>query len=639
MLNCELPRYKSCKYIIIIFLIVASCAAFGRIAGNDFINYDDDLYINAVSHIKSGLNTEIIKWVFTAPIASNWHPLTILAHMLDWRLFGAHASGHHMVSLFLHIGSVLFLFLFLNKTTNSLWPSAFAAALFAFHPQRVESVAWAAELKDVLSMFFGMTCLYAYAFYAERSKFTTYLLCLILFILSLMSKPMMVTLPFVLMLLDYWPLKRWQKAMDENGRRFNSISRLIWEKVPFILLTVASSIATLWAQNKAGSVVSADYMPFLTRGVNAIISYAAYLDKFFWPHNLAVIYPYEATLLLWKVLISILILMVITVGVIYLIKKLPFLFVGWFWYLGTLIPVIGLIQVGSQPMADRYTYLPSIGIAIMLAWGIPSFIKNEDMRKKILFPMGVVFIAIMSLMTWQQCGYWKNSITLFTHVLKVTRDNSVAHKCFAKALEDKGRIEEALNHYNQSIRLNPNFADAYLFRGVFYDKFGQYQLAIEDYNNAILLSPNYVDAFYNRGVSYAAIGQYQQAYDDYNKAISLNPNYDVAYNARGAIYLKLGHYQQAIEDFNRAIRLNPADIRFYNNRGILYTNLGQNQQAIEDFSTAIRLKNDYANAYNNRAFVYLNQGNIELGCYDAQKACALGNCTTFEAAKSKGRCR
>jgi tetratricopeptide (TPR) repeat protein len=639
LLNYKPAQWENCKYIIIIFLIVVSCAAFGRIAGNDFINFDDDVYINAGSHIKSGINTESIKWVFTAVVAGNWHPLTILSHMLDWRLFGANASGHHMVSLFLHIGSVLFLFLFLNKTTKNIWPSAFAAALFAFHPLRVESVAWAAERKDVLSMFFGMACLYAYAFYSERSKFTTYLLCLILFILSLMSKPMMVTLPFVLMLLDYWPLKRWQKAMYENGKRFNSISRLIWDKVPFILLTIASSIVTLWAQNKGGAVVSADYMPFLMRGANAIISYAAYLEKFFWPHNLAIVYPYEASLLLWKVLISIFILIVITAVVIYLIIKLPFLFVGWFWYLGTLIPVIGLVQVGSQPMADRYTYLPSVGIAIILAWGIGSFIKNEDLRKKILFPMGAVFIAILSLITWQQCGYWKNSITLFTHVLKVTRDNSVAHKCFAKALDDKGRNEEAFNHYNQSIRLNPHYADAYLFRGIFFDKLGQYQLAVEDYNNAIGLSPDYVDAFYNRGVSYAAIGQYQQAYDDYNKAISRNPDYAVAYNARGAIYLKFGQYRQAIEDFNRAIQLNPADVKVYNNRGILYTNLGQQQLAIEDFSTAISLKDDYANAYNNRAFVYLNQGNIELGCYDAQKACALGNCTTFENAKSKGNCR
>ena len=253
-------------------------------------------------------------------------------------------------------------------------------------------------------------------------------------------------------------------------------------------------------------------------------------------------------------------------------------------------------------MADRYHYLTSIGLAVMLSWGIPSLIKREELRKKILFPAAMAFLAILTFLTWQQCGYWKNSIELFKHALQVTKDNALAHNGFASALFDEGKTEEAIDHYNKSIQLNPYYVNTYYSRGITYDKLGQYQMAINDFSNAISLKSDYADA----------------------------------YNARGAIFLKFGQYQQAIEDFNRAIQLNPTDIRGYNNRGILYTNLGQPQMAIKDFSTAISLKDDYANAYNNRAFVYLNQGNIELGCYDAQKACALGNCTTFEAAKSKG---
>ncbi len=285
---------KKYTYLIVIFLIVASCAAFGRIAGNDFINYDDNIYITENNHIKSGINSESIKWAFTAVVVSNWHPLTLLSHMLDWNLFGANASGHHLVSLLLHIGAVIFLFLFLNKTTNNIWPSAFAAAFFALHPLRVESVAWAAERKDVLSMFFGMASIYAYAFYAENSKLSKYFLCLILFALALMSKPMMVTLPFVLMLLDYWPLKRWQKALAAPVEsRFKLAGKLIWEKIPFIFLTIVFSIVTFWAQNKGGAVVPMEYLPFLKRIANAIVSYVAYLEKIFWPVNLAVFYPYE----------------------------------------------------------------------------------------------------------------------------------------------------------------------------------------------------------------------------------------------------------------------------------------------------------------------------------------------------------
>jgi tetratricopeptide (TPR) repeat protein len=628
---------KKYTYLVVIFLIIASCAAFGRIAGNEFINCDDNEYIVENSHIQSGFNSQTIKWATTAVVQGCWHPLTMLSHMLDWSLFGANASGHHLVSLLLHIGAVIFLFLFLNKTTNNIWPSAFAAALFALHPLRVESVAWASERKDVLSMFFAMACLYAYAFYAEKTKLSKYLLCMILFALALMSKPMMVTLPFVLMLLDYWPLGRWQKALtpvkvpiapSERAKekktkkheadiikekkismplmsRFQIIRSLLWEKAPFIFLAFIFSIVTLWSQNKDKMIISTDKLPFLECFRNAIVSYVAYLGKIFWPVNLAVFYPFELHLPIWKILISGIIIIIITIAVIYYIKKLPFLFVGWFWYLGTLFPVIGLVKFGIHAIADRYTYMPSIGIAMMLAWGIPSLIKSENLRKKILFPAGIAYLAILAVLTWQQSGYWKNSLTLFSHALQITKNNYLADSHVAEALLAEGKNEEAIDYHNKAISITPDNFMPYFHRGVVYSKLGQYQRAIEDFN----------------------------------KAINLKPDYAKPYNNRAFVYTKLSQYQRAIEDLNKAINLEPNYANAYFNRGIAYYKLGQYKLAIEDFSKAIHLKEDYAIAYNNRAAIYLEQGNKELGCRDAQKACALGQCNKIEAARVKEYCR
>ena len=532
---------KKHAYIIIIILIIASCTAFGRIAGNDFINFDDNEYITGNNHIKSGINAESVNWAFTTTYYTYWHPLTWLSHMLDWSLFGTNPSGHHLVSLLLHIGAVIFLFLFLNKTTNNIWASAFAAAFFALHPLRVESVAWASERKDVLSMFFGMASIYAYAFYAERTKISRYFLCLILFILSLTSKPMLVTLPFVLLLLDYWPLGRWQMALSAPVEsRFKLTGRIVWEKIPFFILTIATSIAAIWAQNNAGAMVKMENLPFVKRFSNAILSYAIYLGKIFWPHNLAVYNPYDFSLPLWKVLISGIIIIFVTIAEIYHIKKTPSSFVGWFWYLGTLIPVIGLVQVGTHAMADRHTYLPSVGIAIMLAWGIESLIMSENIRKNILFPAVIAFIIITSVLTWQQCGYWKNSITLFSHALQVTKDNYLAHNNIALSLSEEGKITEALYHYNEAIRLKPYYAYAYNNRGILYAKLGQYKSAIDDFNKAVQFKEDCFEAYFNLGRIYSNTGKYQSAIENYNKAITLRPDNAYVYNNIGIINFKQG---------------------------------------------------------------------------------------------------
>lgn len=603
---------RTYAYIVSIFLAVTCFIAFIRILGNGFVNLDDIGYITNNYHIQYGINLASIEWAFSSVVLGNWHPITFLSHTLDWSLFGANASGHHLISLLLHIGSVLFLFFFLNKTTKKLWFSAFAAAFFALHPLRVESVAWAAERKDVLSMFFGLASIYVYASYVENFKLSRYFFCLILFALSLMSKPMLVTLPFVLLLLDYWPLGRWTKEISTPVKsRSHLIGRLIWEKAPFILLTIVSSIVTLWTQNKGGAITSTDQLSFPSRVANAVISYVSYLAKTFWPVDLAVFYPFEYSFVFWQILASCLILIIITAVVIWTIKKFPFLFVGWLWYLGTLIPVIGLVQVGKQAMADRYTYLPSIGIAIMLAWGIPYLFPREDIRKKILFPAGVAVLSILAVLTWHQCGYWKSAATLFNRALQVTKNNSLARNGLGLALFEERKIAEAINHYNEGIRLDPWYADIYNNRGLAYAELGQRQRAIEDYNQAIRLKKNFPDGYYNRGNVYSKCGQYQYAIDDYNEAIRIRPDHAESYYNRGVNYSELGKYKHAIKDYSEVIRMKPNYAEASYDRGVAYGEMGQYQQAIKDYNETIRIKSDHFRAYNNKGTIYAKLGHYQ----------------------------
>jgi len=420
----------------------------------------------------------------------------------------------------------------------------------------VESVAWIAERKDVLSAFFWMLTLCLYVYYTEKPVIRRYLPTIFSFACGLMSKSMVVTLPMVLILLDYWPLGRWQRVISAPvANRCHLSSRLLGEKTPFILLTIASSIVSLLAQNIEGSLSSAENLPFFTRGSNAIISYAAYLKKTLWPVNLAVFYPYEFQLPLWKVLISGFIIVTITVVFVYNIKKLPFSFVGWLWYLGTLVPVIGLVQVGRQAMADRYTYLPSIGIAVILAWGVPLLFKREDIRKKILFPAAMASLAILTLLTWRQCGYWKSSIDLFNHTLQVTKNNYMAHNNLALALSDKGKIEQAMIHYNEAIHLKPDIVLLYNNRGNLYTKLGHYQMAVEDFNKAICFEPDDVYVYNNRGIAYSELGQYQRAIEDFNEAIRLKPDYAKAYNNRALVYFNQKNFFSGCSNARKACAL------------------------------------------------------------------------------------
>ncbi|MGV8058038.1 MAG: tetratricopeptide repeat protein [Smithellaceae bacterium] len=578
---------KKYAYFITL-LLIASLIAFGQILGNNFINFDDNEYIIENNHIKSGLNAATVKWAFTSVVSGNWHPLTLISHTLDWSLFKDHAGGHHFISLLLHIGSALFLFLFLNKTTQAFLPSAFVAALFALHPLRVESVAWAAERKDVLSMFFGLATLYAYALYVEKNKLSKYFLCLLLFALGLMAKPMLVTLPFVFVLLDYWPLGRWQKALATakvqaatsdrlekkkikqrkadyiQEKKISSpvinrsplVRSLLWEKVPFFVLGVVSSILTIWAQNK--SIISLQKLPFAERVNNAIVSYVAYLGKFFWPVDLAVFYPYSHSFPIWQVSGAAAILLIISFAVFYFRRRAPFFLVGWLWYLGTLVPVIGLVQVGRQAIADRYTYLPSIGIGIMLTWGIVYFLPQEKLRKVILLPAAGIVLSVLTILTWQQCGYWKNSITLFSHALQATKDNYLAHDSLGVALDAEGKHQEAMEQYKSAIKINPDYANAYYnLASAFKDQKNIVE-AEKNFRETIRINPGDSDAHNNLGI---ILEQHYKKYDDaiyhYRQALKKQPdNFGVHYNM-GLTLVQKGSLEEAIKHFRTAVYLKP----------------------------------------------------------------------------------
>jgi tetratricopeptide (TPR) repeat protein len=665
--------------LICLALAILTVITFWSLKDCGFINLDDNFYVYENAYVQSGLNWSSIGQAFSSElvkISTNWHPVTWLSLMLDYQIFGLNPQGFHLVNLLFHVLNTILLFLVLRRMTKTLWPSAFVAALFAIHPLHVESVAWIAERKDVLSTFFWMLTMGAYSYYVEHLGFRRYLFVLLFFVLGLMAKPMLITLPFVLLLLDYWPLHRFQeikpdhKIQPEESKfltsdkqkkksknkqtvkgslevkkpadpeyKWSLIYSLLWEKVPLFALAILSSIVTFIAQQKGGSVASIEAIPLGVRIGNTFVSYIAYIGKMIWPSNLAVLYPYPRLLLPWQVLGSILLLIAITLVVIWRAKKFPYSTTGWLWYMGTLVPVIGIVQVGNQAMADRYTYIPLIGLFIMVAWGVPDFLKKWNYRKEILLISSVLSILCLSIITWTQVGHWQNSITLFNHTLEVTDNNWLIYNNRGAVYNEIGNYRQAIEDYNKAIEIKPDYADAYNNRGNAYNGLGNYRQAIEDLNRAIGIKSSYANAYYNRGVAYKGLGNYRQAIEDYNKAIEIKPGDVDAYINRGNAYNGFGNYRQAFEDYSRAIEIKPDYAEAYNNRGNEYYNLGDSRQAIEDYSRAIKIKPGHANAYNNRGVIYINQGDNISGCHDAKKACELGNCQALLWTKGKGLCR
>jgi tetratricopeptide (TPR) repeat protein len=474
--------------------------------------------------------------------------------------------------------------------TKARWESAFVAALFALHPLHVESVAWVSERKDVLSTFFWLLTMGAYCLYVERPGLRRYLFVVLFFALGLMSKPMLVTLPFVLLLLDYWPLQRFQQTTDreirtavnkpvsgdkQKGRKkqiageeaklaepAGSLSQwallrpLLWEKVPLLALTVLSSIVTYGVQQKGGAMQA---LPLSDHISNAFVSCIAYIGKSIWPNDLAVIYPYSLSLPAWQVLGAVFILTGVTIMVIWKARRAPYLATGWLWFAGTLVPVIGIVQVGVQARADRYTYVPLIGLFIIAAWGISELSKKWRYRKEILFASSTVVLLCFCLVTWSQTGYWQNSFTLFEHALNVTENNYIAYFNRGSVYSRLGNYRQAIADFDRAIAINPNNVDAYNNRGNAYSRLGNYQQAIGDYDKALSIKQNNVDIYYHRGNAYSSLGNYKQALGDYDKALSIDPKEAKAYNSRAYAYWRLGNTQQAIEDLKTAARLGYQD--------------------------------------------------------------------------------
>jgi Flp pilus assembly protein TadD len=554
---------------IIIFLIAIILITYWPMQYFEFANYDDDIYVTENIHVCSGLTKDSVIWAFTTMDAGFWHPLTWLSLMFDYELYRSNPTGYHWTNVLFHIANTLLLFLALNRMTGAIWRSGFVAALFAVHPLHVESVAWIAERKDVLSTFFWMLTMYAYAIYVERPGVWKYVLVFISFSLGLMAKPMLVTLPCVLLLLDYWPLHRFEfikstgnfvdveKHSPFTDKKFFSTTHLILEKVPLFVLVIIVSIATYIAEQKLGALGLQEIFPFTARLANALISYTAYIWKMIWPVHLSVYYPHPGNWPLTYLIVSFLILIIITAVAMRTLKTHPYFAVGWLWYLGCLVPVIGLIQVGSHAMADRYTYIPLTGLFIIVAWGVPDILRQWRHKRLILSILSGLVLVSLIMCTTVQVKYWENGISLFQHAVNMTGDNGIILNNFGNALARKGRIEEAISQYTKAINLQPNNAEAYNNLGKVLTIQGKYNEAINEYKKVIILKPRHIKAYFNIGVAYSELGNYQEAIFYYLEALKIKADFVAAYNNLGIAYARMGDIDQAILHFQKALAIFP----------------------------------------------------------------------------------
>ena len=593
--------------------------------------------------------------------------------MLDVELYGFRPGMHHLTNLLFHLANTLLLFFALHRMTKAAWQSAFVAVLFAVHPLHVQSVAWVAERKDVLCTFFWMLAMGAYVRYIERPRPGSYVSVLAFFALGLMAKPMVVTLPFVLLLLDYWPLRRFEendsardmrsganahvltnKGKRKSGKKLSaqaavkeirpadhrsrqaSIRLALLEKVPFLVLAAISSVVTFIAQAKGEAVISLKELPLGVRIPGVFISYVSYIGKAIWPTGLAVLYPHPGSWPLGQTLVSLVLLSAITVGVITAAKRFPYLATGWLWFTGTLVPVIGIVQVGQHAVADRYTYIPLIGIFIMAAWGIPALLKKLPYRKEVLIAAASAVIGCLFVATWIQVGYWKDSITLFDHTLSVTSRN-------VSILLDRGYVyyglgdyRRALEDFDEAIAINPGDSDAYNNRCIAYGALGNYEEALSDCDRAIATDPQDPSPHVARAAVYGKLGNYGSAIEDLDRAVELNPGFAEAYFNRGIAYSKLGDQRRAIADYDRAIEINPMFAGSYNNRGNSYAMLGDQRQAIADYGRALAINPGLTNSYLSRSASYSQLGNRRLAIEDLQAAARFGSQDAENSLKEMG---
>ena len=647
----DAPRTKTNRHLaaaICGLLLLTVAVVFGRTAQYEFVNYDDDKYVYENLHVAHGLTAKTVAWSFTTFQADNWHPLTWLSHAMDCQLYGAErAGGHHLTNVALHAAVAILLFLVLWQMTGNLWPSAIVAAVFALHPLRVESVAWVAERKDLLSSLFFMLTLAAYLGYV-RHPFSRgrYLLVAASFGLGLLAKPMLVTLPFVLLLLDYWPLGRFRFSGSAgksdppwHGDRTETPAaeplpkqplasqptwrRLIAEKIPLAALAAASCVVTVFAQRDA--IATLTKTPIWSRIANALVSYVAYINELFYPVGLAVFYPHpKENLPIWKIVGALLVLGGVSAAAWIGRKRAPYLLVGWLWYLGMLVPVIGLMQVGDQAMADRYTYLPQIGLVIAMAWGAANVAVAWPYRRLAYGTASVLLVAALMACSWRQTSFWSDSETLWTRALDCTSGNALAHNNLGTALERDISLDAAVADGRVAKRLSPNVEASHRTGGAGSGAGEQsdkatiadrkaaslYLEAIAHYQKALEIRPGFYLAHYNIGNALAACGQGDRAIAEFRTALKSQANYAPAHNNLGNILFSQGRNNEAIAEYRKAIELNPDSANAHNNLGVILSRRGDLAAAIPQLQKAVEIKPDFVTAHDNLATALKNSGDI-----------------------------
>ena len=533
---------------ICILLIALTLCLYWPVHNYDFIRFDEEQYVTNNPHVLAGLTRDGMIWSFGTLEAGFWHPLTWLSLMADSDLYGTNAGGYHWTNVLLHLANTLLLFLVLSRMTGAVWRSGFVAALFALHPLHVESVAWVAQRKDVLSGFFWMLATGAYVLYAERPGTGRYLLVLLLLILGLMSKPMLVTLPFVFLLLDYWPL----------GRFRDSWQGPVLEKIPMIAVAALFAIISYVAEDRAGALPSLAKYSLMTRLSNAVVSYGLYLVKTVWPFQLAVFYPHPEVWPVWSVLGSGVFLLAVSLAAVYWLKKYPYLSVGWFWYLGVLVPVTGLIQVGSHSMADRYTYLPLIGIFVMMVWGGADIAMRLKLGKHTAALFGMASLILLMSAAHFQVQTWRDSKTLYGHALEATDKNYLAYSNLAAVYIDEGKIGLAQKNLQEAIKIKPHYPPAHYNLGVCLYEQGRLDEAVPHFEEAVLWNPSGANALFALGDTLLRKGDYRGAASRYREALSLMPHNADAHNNLGIALMGLGRSREAAFHFREALLYDPA---------------------------------------------------------------------------------
>jgi len=608
--------------LICLLLVIATIVAFEQVRLSDFIGYDDPFYVTENPNVNDPERQSILR-AFTTTDVANWHPITWLSHMLDCRLFGLESAWHHITNLVLHIANTLLLFLVLKYMTSSVWPSVFVAAVFALHPVHVESVAWVSERKDVLSGFFWMLTMAAYLNYARKPRLGSYLLVFFALAFGLMAKPMLVTLPFVLLLLDYWPLSRFSRARKKSDPTQRDLQaenmkcpqypalRLVAEKVPLLGLALISSIITYTVQQTAGAMNLLENYSVKLRIANALVAYLRYIGKIFYPRSLAVLYPHPVgSLPAWQPVIALVILVFISVAAVFLARRHRFLLVGWLWYLGTMLPVIGLVQVGNQAMADRYTYLPSIGIFIIVAWAVAELVKKFQLPKVLPAVSATLIVVILVICTRTQVRYWKNSLTLYEHTVAITENNYIMHNNYASALAREGRDDEAVKHFKRAIEINPRYFRAHNGLGNVYLKQGKINPAIDHFSQAIRIKPDYHKALNNMGIALKQQGKTELAIEKWKQALNVKPDYVNAHHSLALAMTEVGRYDEAVKHFKAALQLKPDWPEAHYNLASAYYRQGKLGLSVNRCARALSIKPDYIIARATMAYTLVEMGQI-----------------------------